>query len=169
MSSLKAIWESSKLVKWAAALAMLFVLARALPPIPERETVIRYVDERGNTVSKETAEAYLAEQARLEAIEKEALTKYAAEKAAKEAVYSPTYYPAPVTDGGASQNRMSNGFSGTGVSNDRVQVDGYYRRDGTYVRPHYRSAGNSTERDNWGTKGNTNPTNGRRGSQKARR
>ena len=31
-----------------------------------------------------------------------------------------------------------------------VHVDGYYRSDGTYVRPHVRSAPNSTRTDNYG-------------------
>ena len=115
MSSLKAIWDSSKLVKWAAALAIPVAFVYALPPIPERETVIRYVDGRGNTVSKEVAEAYLAEQARLDAIEKAALSKYAAEKAAKEAGFSPTYYSAPATSSGFDRNDTG-GFSGTGAS-----------------------------------------------------
>jgi hypothetical protein len=46
----------------------------------------------------------------------------------------------------------------------QVQVDGYYRRDGTYVPPHTRSSPNSTKLDNYSTQGNTNPYNGRQGS-----
>ena len=44
-----------------------------------------------------------------------------------------------------------------------VKVKGYYRKDGTYVRPHYRTAPNSTNRDNFSTRGNTNPYTGERG------
>lgn len=36
-------------------------------------------------------------------------------------------------------------------------VNGYYRSNGTYVSPHYRSAPNATKADNWTTKGNVNP------------
>jgi len=31
------------------------------------------------------------------------------------------------------------------------QVSGYYRKNGTYVRPHYRSNPNSTKADNYGS------------------
>lgn len=34
-------------------------------------------------------------------------------------------------------------FSGVGVEARRVRVRGYYRKDGTYVRPHYRTAPDS--------------------------
>jgi opacity protein-like surface antigen len=46
-----------------------------------------------------------------------------------------------------------------------VYVDGYYRSDGRYVEPHYRSSPNSTQSDNWGTKGNTNPYTGAPGTK----
>jgi len=42
-------------------------------------------------------------------------------------------------------------------SKSDVYVQGYYRKDGTYVRPHMRSAPNGTKRDNFSYKGNTNP------------
>ncbi len=48
-------------------------------------------------------------------------------------------------------------------SQRHVKVRGYYRKDGTYVRPHYRTAPNSTNRDNFSTRGNTNPYTGKRG------
>lgn len=37
-----------------------------------------------------------------------------------------------------------------GIAAD-VYVDGYYRKDGTYVRPHYRSAPNDNKWDNYGS------------------
>ena len=43
-----------------------------------------------------------------------------------------------------------------------VKVRGYYR-NGTYVRPYYRTAPNSTNRDNFSTRGNVNPYTGKRG------
>ena len=46
-----------------------------------------------------------------------------------------------------------------------VYVRGYYRSDGTYVQPHYRSSPNSTTLDNWSTKGNVNPYTGKRGTR----
>jgi len=39
----------------------------------------------------------------------------------------------------------------------QVQVKGYYRKDGTYVRPHVRTAPNSTVTDNYSYHGNYNP------------
>ena len=45
-----------------------------------------------------------------------------------------------------------------------VQVKGHYRSNGTYVKPHYRSAPNGTVFDNYSTKGNTNPYTGKSGT-----
>jgi len=44
-----------------------------------------------------------------------------------------------------------------------VKVSGYYRKDGTYVQPYFRTAPNSTNRDNFSTKGNINPYTGKSG------
>jgi len=46
-----------------------------------------------------------------------------------------------------------------------VKVDGYYRSDGKYVEPHYRSSPNNTQSDNWGTRGNVNPYTGQPGTK----
>lgn len=40
-------------------------------------------------------------------------------------------------------------------------VNGYYRSNGTYVQPYYRSDSNGTVRDNYGYKGNYNPYTGK--------
>ena len=45
-----------------------------------------------------------------------------------------------------------------------VQVKGYFRSNGTYVQPHYRSSPNSTGLDNFSTKGNVNPYTGKEGT-----
>lgn len=42
-------------------------------------------------------------------------------------------------------------------------VNGYTRRDGTYVQGHYRSDANSTYNDNYSTRGNYNPYTGEPG------
>ena len=42
-----------------------------------------------------------------------------------------------------------------GIAEADVWVDGYYKNNGTYVQPHYRSNANSTRLDNWSTRGNT--------------
>lgn len=43
-------------------------------------------------------------------------------------------------------------------------VNGYMRKNGTYVQPYQRSSPNSTTLDNWSTQGNTNPYTGKRGT-----
>lgn len=46
-----------------------------------------------------------------------------------------------------------------------VRVRGYYRKNGTYVAPHYRSAPDGNFYNNWSTKGNVNPYTGKAGSK----
>lgn len=43
-------------------------------------------------------------------------------------------------------------------------VQGYYRKNGTYVQPHYKSESDSTNWNNYSTKGNTNPYTGKSGT-----
>lgn len=45
-------------------------------------------------------------------------------------------------------------------------VNGYFRKDGTYVQPHYKSSPNSSKWDNYSSQGNTNPYTGEKGSQR---
>ena len=49
------------------------------------------------------------------------------------------------------------------VNSSHVKVRGYTRSDGTYVQPYFRTAPNSTNRDNFSTTGNTNPYTGQPG------
>jgi len=46
-----------------------------------------------------------------------------------------------------------------------VHVNGYYRSDGTYVKPHYRSDPDGNFNNNWSTKGNINPYTGEEGTK----
>ena len=46
-----------------------------------------------------------------------------------------------------------------------VKVEGYWKSNGTYVTPHYRSAPNNTRRDNFNYRGNTNPYTGKKGTK----
>jgi len=46
-----------------------------------------------------------------------------------------------------------------------VHVRGYYRNDGTYVRPHMRSSPDGNVFNNWSTKGNVNPYTGKTGTK----
>ena len=45
-----------------------------------------------------------------------------------------------------------------------TRVNGYTRKDGTYVQPHYRSSSNSNSYDNYSSKGNSNPYTGKQGT-----
>lgn len=46
-----------------------------------------------------------------------------------------------------------------------VHVKGYYRKDGTYVQPHYRSNPDHNFYNNYSTKGNINPYTGKEGTR----
>ncbi|ABP60020.1 hypothetical protein Ent638_1339 [Enterobacter sp. 638] len=48
-----------------------------------------------------------------------------------------------------------------------VHVNGYFRSNGTYVQPHYRSAPDHNFYNNWSTKGNTNPYTGKIGTKES--
>ena len=49
------------------------------------------------------------------------------------------------------------------VAAETVHVDGYVRKDGTYVPPHYRTAPDSSRSNNWSSQGNVNPYTGEQG------
>lgn len=46
---------------------------------------------------------------------------------------------------------------------------GYVKKNGTYVAPHRQTNPNRTQRDNWSSKGNTNPYTGKKGTKTPRR
>ena len=48
-----------------------------------------------------------------------------------------------------------------------VYVRGYYRSNGTYVQPHYRSNPDSSFYNNWSTYPNINPYTGTKGTKRA--
>lgn len=49
-----------------------------------------------------------------------------------------------------------------------VSVRGYFRRDGTYVQPHMRSAPDGNSQNNWSTSPNVNPYTGQQGTRQPR-
>ena len=53
------------------------------------------------------------------------------------------------------------GHSFSGKALAQVQVDGYYRSNGTYVQPHQRTAPDRTRSNNYSYPGNYNPNTGR--------
>lgn len=54
-------------------------------------------------------------------------------------------------------------MTATGALAQTVYVQPHVRKDGTFVPGHYRTAPNSTRTDNWSSKPNVNPYNGREG------
>jgi hypothetical protein len=57
------------------------------------------------------------------------------------------------------------GCNGTGSNPNSHYVREYTTRDGRYVPPHYQTNPNRTQYDNYGTRGNFNPHNGRIGTK----
>jgi hypothetical protein len=60
------------------------------------------------------------------------------------------------------------GKSGTGSSSASHAVRGYTTKRGTYVAPHRQTDADHTQRNNYSTKGNVNPSNGKVGTKYAR-
>jgi hypothetical protein len=60
------------------------------------------------------------------------------------------------------------GNYGTGSNPNSIYHQGYMTRDGAYVAPHYQTAPNTTQYDNYGTRGNYNPYSGAYGTQRPR-
>jgi hypothetical protein len=67
----------------------------------------------------------------------------------------------------ASHDRSS-GMSGTGSSSHSHSVRGYTTKRGTRVAPHRQTDPDHTQRNNYSTKGNVNPSNGRVGKKYAK-
>lgn len=54
---------------------------------------------------------------------------------------------------------------GTGSTSSSHHVNGYVKKDGTYVAPHQQSNADKNFNNNWSTKGNDNPTTGKDGTR----
>lgn len=59
-------------------------------------------------------------------------------------------------------------YLGTGSNPNNHGVSGYTRGNGTYVQPYTATNPNSTQRDNYGSSGNYNPSTGTFGHRSAR-
>lgn len=59
------------------------------------------------------------------------------------------------------------GSSGTGSSSKSHSVRGYTTKRGTYVAPHRQTNPDHTQRNNYSTKGNVNPSTGKVGTRDA--
>ena len=66
-----------------------------------------------------------------------------------------------------SSNAVARGQTGGSYYGTRTptHVNGYTKRNGTYIQPHYRTPPNNTKLDNWSTKGNVNPYTGKAGTK----
>jgi hypothetical protein len=71
--------------------------------------------------------------------------------------------------GKRSTGSSSKAPSGTGASTRSHSVRGYTTKRGTYVAPHRQTNPDRTQRNNYSTKGNTNPRTGKAGTKNATR
>ena len=66
---------------------------------------------------------------------------------------------------GGYGNPVGTGSYGMGSNPSSHSVEGYTRQNGTYVAPHYETNPNSTQTDNYSTRGNVNPYTGAYGTR----
>jgi len=66
---------------------------------------------------------------------------------------------------GSRSTSVRSGSSGTGSSSTSHAVKGYTNKKGVNVAPHRQTNPNSTQRDNYGAKGNYNPNTGKAGTK----
>lgn len=69
--------------------------------------------------------------------------------------------------GGGHTSSHSSGMRGTGSSSSSHSVRGYTKKSGTFVAPHRQTNGDHTQLNNFSTKGNVNPSNGKAGARDA--
>jgi hypothetical protein len=69
--------------------------------------------------------------------------------------------------GSHSSSTRSSGTSGTGSSSSSHSVSGYTKKNGTRVAPHRQTNPDHTQRNNYSTKGNVNPSTGKTGTRNA--
>jgi len=55
-------------------------------------------------------------------------------------------------------------LSATTFAQDSNSLNGYFRKDGTYVQPHHRTNPDNNINNNWSTQGNVNPYTGQSGA-----
>jgi hypothetical protein len=68
---------------------------------------------------------------------------------------------------GSHYPRSQSGLSGTGSSSSSHAVRGYTTQRGTYVAPRRQTNPDHTQRNNYSTKGNVNPSTGKTGTKSA--
>lgn len=65
----------------------------------------------------------------------------------------------------AKETRAGAPAPGTGSKPSSTHVNGYVKKDGTYVAPHQKSTPDKKFENNWGTKGNENAYTGKEGTR----
>lgn len=80
------------------------------------------------------------------------------------------YYevPNPMAQGSYQQFQSPVPPYGTGSNPSAHLTEGYTRRDGETVQPHWSTNPNGTQADNYGTRGNVNPYTGTTGTRSPR-
>ena len=68
--------------------------------------------------------------------------------------------------GGGGYHAGGRGY-GTGSNSHSTSVGGYTKSNGTHVDTYHRTENNSTDKDNYSTKGNYNPWTGASGTKKS--
>lgn len=66
---------------------------------------------------------------------------------------------------GKSSSKSYKSTPGTGSKSNSSSVRGYTKKNGTYVAPYKKSTPDKNARNNFSTRGNTNPYTGKRGTQ----
>jgi hypothetical protein len=94
------------------------------------------------------------------------VTDYSRYESTKSYDLPTSYYPTPSAPRISSYSSYSSSYYSTNTNPNHVQVDGYYKSNGTYVEPYIRTVPNSTIRDNFSTSPNLNPYTGKIGTIK---
>jgi hypothetical protein len=112
----------------------------------EREREIELENQQNETQTEYTPNSYVTDYSRYEYTKSYDLPT--------------TYYSTP------SVSSYPSSFYSTNTNPNVIQVDGYYKSNGTYVEPHIRTAPNSTVKDNFSFYGNLNPSTGQIGTKR---
>jgi hypothetical protein len=76
--------------------------------------------------------------------------------------------PAAAQLSGTQQPGSGAGLYGTGSNPNSHYVQPHYNSNGTFTQGHYQTNPNSTQLDNYGTRGNYNPYTGQYGTRRPR-
>lgn len=69
----------------------------------------------------------------------------------------------PLVNTAEAKTQLTKSQSSHKIAVSKVKVRGYTKKNGTYVKPHYRTAPDKKKSNNWSSKGNVNPYTGKKG------